>query len=139
MSKSIFDDKSSKPTELELQQVLGKQNKEWQGFINYIQENYGNIIQEWKFYSKSAGWCLRVSENKGRNIVFLLPNKDYFIVTINFGTKIVNDILKSRVTDINKQKVMDAKVYMEGISILIEVRNNKDLDDIKMILSIRDK
>ena len=103
--------------------------------ISYLENEYDPLTNEWKFYSKKAGWALRIS-NKKRNLVFLSPNEDYFLGTVNMGVKISKIALNSDISDNTKDIIKQTKVYTEGISILIKVRNEEDLEDIKTILNI---
>ena len=137
MATSIFDKKEYQPEYNDLQNALKSSGCAWEGFIEYLQERYGVIETEWKFYSKSAGWCLRVFGEK-RNIVFLSPNDNFFVTTVNMGVKVKEQILRSNISECNKKLIDDAAIYAEGISVLFTIKNEDDLNDIKTILNIRD-
>jgi len=137
MPTSIFDNKEIVPNDEDLEDVLKSSLDTYNKLISYLENNYGQLTNEWKFYSKKAGWTLRIS-NKKRNLLFLSPNEDYFLVTLNMGVKVSKMVLDSDVSDNTNELIKEAKVYAEGISILVEVRNEEDLEDIKTILNIRD-
>jgi len=137
MATSIFDNKEIVPNDEDLENILKSSLDAYSKLMSYLENEYGSLTNEWKFYSKNAGWTLRIS-NKKRNLVFLSPNEDYFLVTVNMGLKVSEIALDSDISDNTKDIIKQAKVYTEGISILIEVKNEEDLDDIKTILDIRD-
>ena len=137
MATSIFDNKEIVPNDEDLEDILKSSLDVYNKLISFLKNEYGLLTTEWKFYSKKAGWTLRIS-NKKRNLVFFSPNEDYFLVTVNMGVKVSKIALDSDISDNTKDLIRQAKVYAEGISILIEVRNDKDLEDIKTILNVRD-
>ena len=137
MATSIFDNKEIVPNDEDLQDVLKNSLDAYNKLISYLENEYTPLTNEWKFYSKKSGWTLRISSKK-RNLVFLSPNEDYFLVTINMGVKVSKIVLDSDISDNTKDLIKQAKVYAEGIGILIEVRNEEDLEDIRTILNVRD-
>ena len=138
MATSIFDKKEEQPNENDVEKVLKSNFNVWEHFIEYLQSKHEIIETEWKFYSKNAGWCLKISNEKGKNIVFLLPNENYFIVTVNMGVKVKEQVLQADISDENKKIIEETKIYAEGISVLFTIKDKNNLEDIKMILSIRD-
>jgi len=138
MATSIFDKKEQQPNENDLEKVLKTSIDVWEHLIDYLKDKHEVIETEWKFYSKNAGWCLKISNEKGKNIVFLLPNDNYFIVTVNMGVKIKEQVLQSNISDENKKIIENTKIYAEGISTLFTIKDKEDLEDIKTILNIRD-
>ncbi|MFV0395612.1 MAG: DUF3788 family protein [Coprobacillaceae bacterium] len=137
MATSIFEDKQQIPTIEEVEMSLKEVLSVWEHLLDYIEQHYGKLQNEWKFYSKKAGWTYRVSNDK-RNIVFLTPNDSYFLVTINMSEKVGKQVLSASVSEDVKTMIKEARVYMEGIGILLKIGNKNDLEDIKTILEIRD-
>lgn len=138
MATSIFDKKDQQPDEDDLEEVLKTSLCIWELFMDYLKSKHDVIETEWKFYSKNSGWCLKISNEKGKNIAFLLPNNNYFIITINMGVKIKEQVLQTNISEKNKKVIESAKIYVEGISVLFIIKTVKDLEDIETILSIRD-
>ena len=138
MATSIFDKKEEMPTKVGLELVLDSNLVVWQELMGYLEDNYGALVSEWKYYSKNAGWCLRVANATGKNLVFLLPNDDRFMVNINMSVKVRDKVLAVGLSDINTDLLVDAKVYTEGVSILVDVSSADDLEDVKTILRVRD-
>lgn len=139
MATSIFNKKENKPTDEELNKVLKTSLDTWNYLFDYLEHSYGILTKEWKFYGNAAGWTLRISNEKGKNIVFLAPNDNHFLLNINMSVKVKEEVLQADISEENKRKLENAKVYQEGTSILINIENENDLNDIKTILSIKDK
>lgn len=137
MATSVFDIKEIVPEEDDLEKVLKDSIDLWNQLMNYLEEEYGPITSEWKFYSKKSGWSYRVS-NKKRNLIFLIPNDEYFIATINMSLKVVQILLDIDLPEEIKNTIKTTKNYKEGKSVLINIKNEKDLKNIKTMLEIRD-
>ena len=137
MATSIFDNKEIVPNDEDLEDVLKSSLDTFNSLVSYLEKEYGSLNKEWKFYSKKAGWTLRISGEK-RNLLFISPNDDYFIATVNMSVNVSKIVLDLDISDNTKNLIKEAKIYAEGISILIEVRKQEDLEDIKTILNVRD-
>ena len=137
MATSIFDNKEIVPIEEDLEDVLKSSFDAFKNLISYLEKEYGSLKKEWKFYSKKAGWTLRVSNEK-RNLVFLSPNDDHFFVTVNMSVKVSKIALDLDISDNTKDLIKQTKSYAEGKSVLIQVSKDEDLEDIKVLLDLRD-
>lgn len=139
MSLSVFNDKYTLPSEKDVAEVLEGATQMWDDVKHYI-EKYGAITEEWKIYSKKAGWCkkiLLVSGKEERNIIFLYPNLNYFTCILVFGEKAVLAAEKSQLPDNILDTITSAKQYREGCSFNIEVRSQTDLEVLKKLIDIK--
>jgi hypothetical protein len=138
MSENIFNDKNVKPDDKLLAEKMGATYKYWSEIKEHIKEQYGNTIEEWKFYGKKYGWQLKTLIKK-RNLFFLIPYESYFKLVFVFGDKAVDEIEKSEISDNLKKNVLNAKKYGEGRGLPIEVRDGKYIADIKKLIDIKMK
>ena len=67
MELSVFTDKSNQPDDNRLSQVLGGKGKFWKAIKKHIREKYGDVTEEWKFYSPKYGSTLKTMLKK-RNL-----------------------------------------------------------------------
>ena len=67
----------------------------------------------------------------------MFPQKGYFIVQIVLGEKAVERALESPLTGETRMLIKDAKPYVEGRSIRIEVTSDAYLIDIKTLIDIK--
>ena len=67
MAVSVFDDKAKKPTEQKLTKALGKSNRLWKEIKKNLKAEYGELIEEWRFYGQKSGWILKTLRKK-RNL-----------------------------------------------------------------------
>lgn len=136
MSASIYDDKLIEPTDKMLAHDL-KTSKEYLDSISdFIDNEFGNYKPEWKFYNKKSGWILKMFSKK-RNLLFIVPLHDYFKVAFTFGDKATDLIFKSNLPEPIKEKLSEAKKYVEGRTIQLEVKNEKELQNTIDLIKIK--
>jgi len=136
MSEIIFNDKTNQPVDEILSEKIGENFQYWQDIKKYVNERVGDTTDEWKFYGKNYGWQLKTLLKK-RNLFFLIPYESFFKVVLIFGDKAVDEIEKSAISDQIKEEIINAKKYMEGRGIAIEVKDGKNLSDIKTLIDIK--
>jgi hypothetical protein len=136
MSNSIFIEKSKKPSRSKLTEALGGSSSFWEDIKSFIEENIGEFIEEWKFYSKKSGWTLKLLRKK-RNLFFFIPQKGQFKITFVFGDKAVSAIKKSDLPKGIINDLLNARKYMEGRGLQINVTSPADVENIKKLLRIK--
>ena len=138
MSEIIFTDKANHPSAKQLADALGKNYKHWQTIKDYVNKNYGPITDEWKFYGKNYGWQLKTLLKK-RNLFFSIPYKSFFKIVFVFGDKAVKEIEKSGIAKELVTELLNAKKYMEGRGLPIDITSAKYIPDIKKLIEIKIK
>ena len=136
MSEVIFNDKNHQPSDEILAERLTDVHKYWIEIKEYVNDMVGPTTEEWKFYGKNYGWQLKTLLKK-RNLFFLIPYDSFFKIVLIFGDKAVNEIEKSSISENIKDDIVNAKKYMEGRGIGIDVMDGKNLADIKMLIKIK--
>ncbi len=136
MALSILDDKSKKPTDNDLAEVLGQTKKLWDDLADHATKEYEPVIQEWVYGGKNYGWALRLKDKK-RPIFYLIPCQRYFLCAFVFGQKATeaarqSDLPKDILTTIN-----EAKIYAEGRGFRLEVRKKQDVGIMKGLAAIK--
>ncbi len=136
MSASVFDDKATLPDDKMLAKALGKSNRLWLQIKKHLKAEYGELIEEWKFYGQKSGWILKTLRKK-RNLFFFISLKGSFQVSFVFGEKAVAAVEKS---DLPKELIIElknARKYAEGRGLRIDVRNSADVEHIKKLVEIK--
>jgi hypothetical protein len=136
MDTSVFPDKSKKPDTRRLNKALGESAPYWKAIQAYIIKKHGEALEEWKYYGPKAGWVLKVLL-KRRNLFFLTPLKDYFRITFVFGDKAASAVEKSNLRAAVKKDLRDARRYVEGRALRIEVKRQKDVASITKLIDIK--
>ncbi len=136
MIEPIFPEKSKMPDDKALAGVLKKKWTLYERMYRYLEDGFGDIRKEWKFYMKKTGWTLRILQKK-RAILYLSPQRGFFKVAFVFGEKAQEAVEESDLPDYIKQTLRDAQQYMEGKGLQIEVKLVKDLSIVKKLIQIK--
>ena len=136
MSISAFDNKSKKPSDKDVALVLGTKSDLWESIKNHVIVNYGTAVQEWKFYNQQSGWSMKFLLKK-RNLFFFGPRDGFFLIAFVFGDKAVAAVQKSDLPKEIIDEIVNARKYMEGRGIRIEVRSKKDVASIIKLIDIK--
>ena len=68
MAVSIFEDKSIMPDDSMVADALAGSYPLWISLRDFVNENYSNVKDEWKYYGKSSGWVLKLLSKNGRTL-----------------------------------------------------------------------
>jgi hypothetical protein len=136
MSASIFDNKNKKPTDKMLKDALGKTYKLWEEIKKHIKKEYGKVTEDLKFYNVRSGWLLKTLL-KNRNLFFFVPVKSYFKLYFVFGDKAVSAVGASDLPENTKMTLKNAKKYMEGRGLTIDIKTSEDVEIAKKLIEIK--
>jgi Protein of unknown function (DUF3788) len=136
MSASVFDDKTVQPDNESLLGAMGKTAKHWQKIRTNLENEYGALIEEWKFYGPKTGWLLKVLRKK-RNLFFLIPLQDSFHISFTFGEKAVAAVLEGVFPDEVKEELKNARKYAEGRGVRIDVKTAQIAKTILKLVAVK--
>jgi hypothetical protein len=136
MPENPFTDKNTNPDDKSPAKVLGESSKLWHEPKKHLTVSYGELIEEWKFYSPKYGWTLKLLKKK-RNLFFFSPRPNGFRVSFVFGDKAVSHIEASNLPDEMKTALRSARKYAEGRGISIEVKSVDEIEEIKKLVEIK--
>jgi len=138
MATSIFDDKGIIPDDNSVDAVLADTKTLWDTIKSHVSANYQGIDQEWKYYSKKAGWNL-VFKQKKRTLFYFVPCQGCFIIAFVLGEKAVNIAMQSSLPDNVKEAISAAEVCAMGHSFFVDVKGEKDLEPVFTLLKIKEE
>jgi len=136
MSLSVFEEKALMPTDEMLIAVLSEARLLWDDVVSAVDELPGGVSQEWKFYSKAAGWSCVVKNGK-RTILYLIPQDGFFKVNFTLGEKAVIEAQSAELPEALVSLILDAKQYMEGSSFMFDVRTSGDMESVRKLITIK--
>jgi hypothetical protein len=136
MSLSIFGDKDILPNEESLAGVLAGSKTSWDEIKNCVVAECGNYSEEWKYYSKKAGWALVIKSEK-RTILYLIPLSGCFKANFVFGEKAVAAAQVSGLPEPIIALISEATPYMEGRSFMVDITSEADAQIVKRLIAIK--
>jgi hypothetical protein len=129
-------DKSIQPDDSRLAAVLGENATFWEAIKKHLAPKHGDIKEEWKFYNTKSGWTLKVLLKK-RNLFFFTPLSGFFRLAFVFGDKAVSAVERTDLPESLKNELKNARKYVEGRGIRIEVKSHKDVEHVKKLIDIK--
>jgi len=136
MSSSLYDDKLIEPDDERLSSNLADTKIFFDKICKFIETNYGDLKPEWKFYNKKSGWILKLISKK-RNVLFIVPRQHYFRAAFSFSDRGVDLVFHSKLPEIIKKELVEARKYAEGRTIQIEIKNDVDCNNILELIHIK--
>ena len=131
MAVSIFGEKAILPNEEALSVTLKDTQVLWDKILE-ISDGKG----EWKFYGKAAGWTFQVKKGK-RTLFYMIPKDGWFQMTFVYGERAVEAAPAHELPKNILDDLLQAKAYVEGRSVAIEITSNEDMDVVKKMLQLK--
>ncbi len=119
-----------------LSDALGQSYKYWEELKNALQDQYGPLTEEWKYYGASSGWTLKLLLKK-RNLFFFAPYEKYFKIAFIFGDKAVSAVEESDLPVKMAQELKNAKRYAEGRGLRLEIKKKADIKHVITLVGIK--
>lgn len=133
MSLSAFGDKAVRPDEQSVADVLAERKPLWDSLKEHMTANHKSVSEEWKFYTKEAGWTLVVKSGK-RTLIYFIPMNGFFKVNFVLGEKAVSAAQNADLPGTVIKLISDATQYVEGRSFMLDVKEDADIEtSIKLI------
>jgi len=136
MATSIFDNKAMPPTNNMVDDAIAVTKVLWDKLTSHVTGNYQGVSQEWKMYSKKAGWNLVFKQGK-RTLFYFVPCENHFIIAFVLGEKAVNTAMQSSLSSSAKESISNADVCAMGHSFFIFVKSEQDIEDVITLLEIK--
>ncbi|MCL2861139.1 MAG: DUF3788 domain-containing protein [Firmicutes bacterium] len=138
MATSIFDNKAIMPDDSMVETAIAETIPLWNNLKKHVAENYSGIISEWKMYTKKSGWSLVFRKAK-RTLFYFVPCEKHFIIAFVLGEKAVKTAMESSISNKARKEIADADFCAMGYSFFVYVKNDSDLEDVKILLKIKEE
>jgi len=133
--EKIFVDQNHEPTEQDIKGSLKMSYKLWVELLKFIENNYGPVTKEWKFYGK-GGWNCKVLLKK-RNLFFFIPYNCFFRAGMVFGDKAINVIKKSDLPKNLIDELINSTKYAEGRETRLDIKDKNHLEILKKLVMVK--
>ncbi len=133
---SALDDLSVQPSHDQVATVLGPSMQAWSDLEGWLNKSAGIDNWAWGSSGKKYGWGLRARTGK-RNVAYLIPQHGSFLVGLVLGDRAVQAVRESSVSQAALDLVAGARRYGEGTGFRVPVTSVEDLEDIKILITIK--
>ena len=131
MAASIFGEKAIVPDKELLAAALKDSKTLWNKMID-LSDGRG----EWKFYSKAAGWTYPIKKKK-RTLFYMMPKDGWFQLTFVYGERAIEAAKSAGLQEQTLNDLLQAKAYVEGRSIAVNVNSDADMDTAQKLLQLK--
>ena len=133
---NAFVGSTMQPSDNEVRNALGPSAKIWKELVDWMAEKEGVSEQEWKGIAvKKYGWSMRLKQ-KGRNIVYLSPGKDCFMVSFVLSDRALKAAKSEHLPKAVHDALAQAPHYPEGNGLRLLIHRASDLAAIRKIAAI---
>lgn len=132
----VFTDKTCRPSEAEIEAMIGPCLPLWRDLISFIRATYPADEDFTFLYGKKYGWALRF-RLKGKLLLSLYPAEKRFIAQINLRPAAVEQAQQLTLGANACAAISRATPYPEGRWLFIPVESGSDAADIRRLLSLR--
>ena len=130
LAPNAFIGKPAPPSATELAAALANSSLLWVRLIRELKTARLIDGQEWHSYSKKAGWSLKLLRGE-RVILYMSPLEGGFRASFALGEKALQAARASGLPTPILKLLAEAKKYVEGTAVRIEVRGVEDIETVK--------
>lgn len=136
MSDNLFMDKTNQPDHTKMVIALGETGPLWNELKKDLEEKFGPLTDEWKYYSAKYGWTFKLLKKK-RNLFFAMVGAEGLHMTFVFGDRAVEAVQKSDIPQAIKDDLSNARKYAEGRGVHFMVKTPEDAGMVKRLVEIK--
>ena len=136
MALSAFVDKTRKPDDKAVADMLGPAGSLWADLRQAVQVAHGPLAEEWNYSGKAYGWSLQLKHKK-RALVYLTPCHSYFLGSLALGEKACRAAHESAVAPALLAIIDAAPKYPEGRGLRIEVKRIRDVRQVLQLVALK--
>jgi hypothetical protein len=137
MGTGLFPNKGHRPSREKIMQSLGRASGLWDELLSFINKSY-RIEGEFKYYGVKTGWAYRVHK-AGKALVMLFFEAGGLMAQIVLNPAQTEKALTSGLSLSTNKMLKEAKVYHDGRWLFINLKTEKELEDVKKLLSVKRK
>jgi hypothetical protein len=112
----------------------------WEKVAQLIERNYPEVFNpEWLYGGQKHGWSLRYKKSK--SFCTFIPEKGRFMLLVVFGADERHKVegIRDQLSAKTLKKYEGATTYHDGKWLLLDVNDDKGINDIGMILGVKRK
>jgi hypothetical protein len=135
VSYGAFIDRTSRPSEAEVEAALEGANPLWKDLVAFVESSF-RVRSDWKFYGKNYGWALAFKKS-GKALVSLYPGAGSFTAQLILKDDQIS-VVPGELMIPELRAAIDAdNPYAEGRWIFLAVVSERELRVVKRLIEIR--
>ncbi len=138
MDKRNLTDKEIQPTDEIIYSFIGDNKKYWKELMDILQDQYPDLVLEWKYYRDGGSWLLPVAKKK-KNLCWISLKGDTFVVGFWFGTKVETLVEGSELSEKIKNDFRNAERNKMGRGLAITIYSESDLKEALELIGFKNQ
>lgn len=134
----MLSDKQIIPTDDYIFSIIGENRILWQTIMNYLSDNYVDIVGSWNYYNDGKRWLFKLTQKK-KTIFWIGVLKDTFRVTFYFGDKAEPLIDVSDLHQTIKDDFKNGRRYGKIRAVSLKMWGLSDVESVKKLVAIKMK
>lgn len=127
-------DENTFPKESVLEKILGRSYNAYQELLKLYDNS--ELTREWRYYRDGKAWLCKVQRKK-RTIVWMSAWRGYMQATIYFPVRFLDDILKLKITQKTKDRIVNTPNVGNSKPCIFEIRNKESLKDFEKVMQFK--
>lgn len=136
MDKPVLNNPEQFPEDEVIFLHIGESREIWQGFFTFMNAEYPEILNEWRYYKDTKSWLLK-SQRKTKTMFWLSIQQNSFLTTFYFTEKAEQMILESGISDELKNQFVNGKRFNKIRGLTITYNSLTDLEYFKELFKIK--
>ena len=127
---------NSPPGQHELDALLGRASVHWTRLRAELTSQFGDLAEKWSYSRKTGHWSLQLKQKK-RTVLYMIVLRGHFQAAFALGEKACAAARMSGLPASVIEVIEGAPRYAEGRGVWLNVRNRKDVDNVKRLAAIK--
>jgi hypothetical protein len=136
MSIGVFDRKECPPKRAEILAAVGPAIDLWNELNRWMRESFSAEDDLKYMYGKKYGWALRF-QRRSALLCALYPTLNGFTAQVILSRAALDEAGLLKLGKNAKQAIEQAHLYAEGKWLFIPVASRRDLDDVKLLFTLK--
>ena len=132
----VLGDKNIFPSDDIIFTLIGDKKIIWQTILDHVNNNYKDIISEWRYYNDGKQWLFKL-QHKKKTVFWAGVLKDTMRITFYFGNKAESLILNSSLPEKIRDNFASAKGFGPLRPITIPLHGPEDLAIIYELIRLK--
>lgn len=132
----VLGDKNIFPSDDVIFTLIGDKKIIWETILDHANNNYKDIISEWRYYNDGKQWLFKL-QHKKKTVFWAGVLKDTMRITFYFGNKAEPLILNSSLPEKIKDNFTSAKGFGTLKPVTIPLHGHEDLAIIYELIKLK--
>jgi len=130
-----FVDKTHRPTDEQILELIGAKSELWSDLVGFMNDHYDSR-KDFAFYGKNYGWAVRFRKSS-KALLSLYPQNGGFTAQIVLSKSQANEAFNQHLGPRVKAILREAHEFPEGRWLFVPIRSKRDLRDIKRLVILK--